>query len=112
MYEVFEQLLQKFDVTTYQVCKATGISQSTISNWKSRKNLISGKNAQLIADYFGVSVDYLMTGKEPNTPSQQGALLAEFAFKYMDMVEEFMKLSDDEQNGVKEIIHLFSVKYK
>ena len=64
MYEVFEQLLQKFGVTTADVCKATGIGQSTMSNWKSRRNLISGKNAQLIADYFGVSVDYLMTGKE------------------------------------------------
>lgn len=64
MYEIFEQLLQKFNVSTYQVSKATGISQSTLSNWKSRRNLISGKNAQLIADYFGVSVDYLMTGKE------------------------------------------------
>lgn len=64
MYEVFEQLLQKFGVTTADVCKATGIGQSTISNWKSRRNLLSGKNAQLIADYFGVSVDYLMTGKE------------------------------------------------
>ena len=64
MYEVFEQLLQKFGVTTADVCKATGIGQSTMSNWKSRRNLISGKNAQLIADYFGVSVDYLMTGKD------------------------------------------------
>ena len=64
MYEVFEQLLQKFGVTTADVCKATGIGQSTMSNWKTRRNLISGKNAQLIADYFGVSVDYLMTGKE------------------------------------------------
>lgn len=64
MYEVFEQLLQKFGVTTADVCKATGIGQSTMSNWKSRRNLISGKNAQLIADYFKVSVDYLMTGKE------------------------------------------------
>lgn len=64
MYEVFEQLLQKFGVTTADVCKATGIGQSTMSNWKSRRNLISGKNAQLIADYFHISVDYLMTGEE------------------------------------------------
>ena len=74
MYEIFEQLLQKFGVTTADVCKATGIGQSTISNWKSRGNLISGKNAQLIADYFGVSLDYLMTGKDNE--------LHEFAEKY------------------------------
>lgn len=64
MYEVFEQLLQKFGVTAYQVSKATGIPQSTLSNWKAKRNLIRGDKAQKIADYFGVSVDYLMTGKE------------------------------------------------
>ena len=64
MYEVFEQLLQKFGVSTYQVSKATGIPQSTFSSWKSRKNLISGEKAKKIAEYFGVSVDYLMTGVE------------------------------------------------
>ena len=64
MYEVFEILLQKFNVTTYQVSKATGISQSTFSNWKSRRNLIRSDNAKKIADYFGVSVEYLMTGEE------------------------------------------------
>ena len=64
MYEIFEQLLQKHGVTTYQVSKATGISQSTFSNWKSRRNLLSADKATLIANYFGVSLDYLMTGKE------------------------------------------------
>lgn len=64
MYEVFEQLLQKYGVTTYKVSKATGIPQSTFSTWKNRRNLISGDRAKLIADYFGVTVDYLMTGKE------------------------------------------------
>lgn len=68
MYEVFEQLLQKFNVTTYQVSKATGIAQSTFSSWKTRKNLISGEKAKKIADYFGVTVDYLMTGKDLDTP--------------------------------------------
>ena len=68
MYEIFEQLLQKFGVTAYQVSKATGISQSTLSSQKTRRNLLSGEKAKKIADYFGVTVDYLMTGKkeEPN----------------------------------------------
>lgn len=65
MYEVFEQLLQKYGVTTYKVSKETGIPQSTFSAWKSKRNLLSGDNAKIIADYFGVSLDYLMTGKEP-----------------------------------------------
>lgn len=71
MYEIFEQLLQKYGVTTYQVSKATGISQSTFSNWKSRRNLLSADKATLIANYFGVSLDYLMTGKEADEPKEK-----------------------------------------
>lgn len=64
MYEIFEQLLQSYGISTYKFCKETGISQSTISTWKTRRNLLSGEKAKVIADYFGVSVDYLMTGEE------------------------------------------------
>lgn len=60
MYDIFEKLLQKHGVTTYQVSKATGITQSTFSNWKSRRNLISSENGKKIADYFKVPIDYLM----------------------------------------------------
>lgn len=62
MYEIFEKLLQKFGVTAYQVSKATGISQSTLSSWKTRGNVMSGDKLQKIADYFGVSVDYMLGG--------------------------------------------------
>ena len=64
MYEIFEHLLQSFGITAYKFCKETGISQSTISTWKKKKNIINGETAKIIADYFGVSVDYLVTGKE------------------------------------------------
>lgn len=60
MYDIFERLLQKKGVTTYQVSKITGISQSTFSNWKNRRNLISTENGKKLAEYFGVSLDYLM----------------------------------------------------
>lgn len=60
MYEIFEQLLQVNEVSAYKFCKETGISQSTISTWKKQKNLISGELAKTIAEYFGVSIDYLM----------------------------------------------------
>lgn len=64
MYEIFLCLLAQKGVTTADVSKATGINQSTFANWKKRRNCLSAKNARLVADYFGVSVDYLMTGKD------------------------------------------------
>lgn len=64
MYDIFEQLLQNFGISAYKFCKDTGISQSTISTWKKKRNIISGDIAKQIADYFNITVDYLMTGEE------------------------------------------------
>lgn len=64
MYDIFEQLLQNFGISAYKFCKDTGISQSTISTWKKKRNIISGDIAKQIADYFNITVDYLITGEE------------------------------------------------
>lgn len=64
MYEVFEQLLQSHGVSSYKVSKDTGVTQTSLSNWKTGRSTPTTKTLQRIADYFGVTVDYLMTGKE------------------------------------------------
>lgn len=64
MYEIFEQLLQKYGVTPYKVSKATGVSQSSLSDWKMGKITPKTSTLQKIADYFGVTLDYLTTGKD------------------------------------------------
>ena len=65
MYDIFEELLEKFNVTAYRVAKDTGISTATLTQWK--KGIANPKNEKLqkIADYFHVSLDYLITGKDP-----------------------------------------------
>ena len=64
MYEVFERLLSEHGITAYKVAKATGIAASTFSDWKSGRSTPKQEKLQKIADYFGVTIDYLMTGKE------------------------------------------------
>ena len=64
MYEVFEQLLQKYGISAYKVAKEAEVTQTALSNWKNGRNTPSAPTLQKIAEYFGVTVDYLMTGKE------------------------------------------------
>jgi transcriptional regulator with XRE-family HTH domain len=64
MYEIFELLCQQKGVTVAEVSRSTGISQSTLSNWKKRRNNISAENAKKLADYFGVTVGYIMGVQE------------------------------------------------
>lgn len=70
MYQKYVDLLEKRGVTTYQVCKDTGVKQTTISMWKNRaetddKATINIFDLKKIADYFQVSVDYFL--KETDT---------------------------------------------
>ena len=71
MYEIFEQLLQKYGVSAYKVSKATGVTQSTLSDWKRGRSTPKSENMKKLADYFGVSIDYLMTGKESEPKEPQ-----------------------------------------
>lgn len=64
MYSIFEQLLQKYGVSTYRVSKETGIAQSVFSSWKNGISTPKQDKLKKIADYFTVSVEYLMTGEE------------------------------------------------
>jgi transcriptional regulator with XRE-family HTH domain len=88
MYAVFGELLQKFGVTPYKVSKETGVTQTSLSNWKSGKSTPSTQNLQKIADYFGVSVEYLITGKEPETGyylNEETAKMAQAMYEDADM---------------------------
>lgn len=69
MYEVFEQLLQKKGVSSYKVAKEAGVTQTALSNWKSGRSTPTAKTLQKIADYFGVTIDYLMTGDDSSEQS-------------------------------------------
>lgn len=64
MYEVFELLLKKYGITTYKFCKDTGVNSSTISTWKKKKSLVGSEIGKIICNYFGITMDYLLTGKD------------------------------------------------
>ena len=71
MYEIFERLCEEKGVTAYRVCKSTGITTATISNWKAGRYTPKQEKMQKIADYFGVSLEYLMTGKETDKKNSE-----------------------------------------
>ena len=64
MYEIYCKLRDEQKVKDADVVRETGITKSTFSDWKNGRSKPKQEKLQKIADYFGVSVDYLMTGKE------------------------------------------------
>jgi transcriptional regulator with XRE-family HTH domain len=66
MYEIFNQLLEKSGVKAIDVSRATGIPSSTFTDWKKGRSVPKQEKLLKIADYFNVSIDYLMNGEEKN----------------------------------------------
>ena len=66
MYERFVELLQKYNTTPYKVSQATGISNGSLSDWKSGRSKPKYESLVKIAQYFGVSVDYLLGNEKQN----------------------------------------------
>lgn len=60
MYEKFSELLEKTNKTAYQVSKETGIPQSVLSDWKRGRSKPKAEKLKILADYFGVSIEYFL----------------------------------------------------
>lgn len=71
-YEIFEMLCDKKGVKPFHVSKETGVSTATLSSWKMGRYVPKPEKLQKIADYFGVSVEYLRTGKDTEKESTSG----------------------------------------
>lgn len=52
MYDIFRQLCEKKGVTPYKVSKETGISTSTLSDWKTGRSTPKLDKLMKIASYF------------------------------------------------------------
>lgn len=61
-YSIFEKLCKERGVNASKVSSATGIATSTFSAWKKGDYTPKTQKLKKIADYFGVSLQYLMTG--------------------------------------------------
>lgn len=60
MYGRFLLLLEKTGKTAYQVSKDTGIAQNTLSNWKTGRSNPKVDKLKILADYFGVTIEYFL----------------------------------------------------
>lgn len=95
MYEIYCKLRDQAHVKDADVVKATKITKSTFSDWKNGRSNPKLDKLQKIADYFGVTVDYLMTGKE--TPKEKSPELT--ARDEKDITKTLNKVMEQFENN-------------
>lgn len=74
MYKRIEDLCKNKRVNITQMCKEAGVARAPLTELKmGRTAILSARNADKIASYFGVSVGYLLGNEDEKKPTGQKA---------------------------------------
>ncbi len=82
IYERIESLRKSKGLSQGKLEKQLGFSNGSISKWKNSTPKV--ERLQKLADFFGVSVEYLMTGKEDEQKEKDNTDLKQ---KYSELEE-------------------------
>lgn len=70
MYEIYYKLRNEKGCKDADVARETGITKSTFSDWKTGRSNPKQDKLQKIADFFGVSIEYLRTGQDSSDKNE------------------------------------------
>ena len=94
MYEIFFKLMEEKGLTAYKIAKDTGISRSTLTAWKNGEYTPKIDKLTILADYFGVSVDYLL-GKTTTRDPQRMDKIAYISAHTKDETIKYAHYDDE-----------------
>lgn len=93
LYENIKALCDEHKVSGGKMCLDIGTSKSLMTGLKAgRTKSINAETAKKIADYFGVSVEQVLTGEKENAPSPQAESVNEKL-----LIDLFRQLSPERQ---------------
>ena len=67
-YDILKELCEKRNVSPSKAATECGISRSTVTWWKQHKTNPNSEQVSKLADYFGVSTDYLLGNEQKEKP--------------------------------------------
>ena len=106
LYDNVNLLCETHNISGYKLCNDIGISKSIITDLKKgRKKSLSATTASKIADYFGVSVSYLIgESDKKNRPQMESEGLSKDAMKLLKQIEQ---LTPANRAKLEELCRLF-----
>lgn len=93
LYETLDALCKSKGIKGGRMCSDLGISKSLMTDLKSgRKKGVNAETAQKLANYFGVSVGYLLGEEQKEKPTVNDDGLSEAK---KELIEQIKKLPED-----------------
>ena len=102
IYETIAKEMSKKDVTEYKTAKDCSLKQANFYSWKENKSKPSADALLKLADYFKVSVDYLLGRTEVREVN--GTAPAMQTIEVYSFDTEIAKLPETQQRELRNII--------
>ncbi len=77
----FKQLCDQKDISVYRACTDIGLNRSAVAKWKNGGKP-NGSTAARLADYFGVTTDYLLGQSEDIIPAGKPRVISDEEIKF------------------------------
>ncbi|MDD7218889.1 MAG: helix-turn-helix domain-containing protein [Clostridia bacterium] len=90
------EIMKKKNIKSVDIANKLGISKSVISNWKSRETNPPAEYIVPICELMGVSIEFLLTGKERKDLSEEESKI----------IEAYRKADPAEQGVIKKILDI------
>lgn len=107
-YDIFVQLCNKRGVKPSRVAIDLDLSKATATKWKNG-SVPTGETLQKLADYFGVTVDYLLNEETKKSPAEAEDKITFDDFTYA-MYNHSADLTEEEKKMLLEMAEFMKKK--
>lgn len=105
-YQNFEELCKQRNIKPNKVSKETGVSTSTLTSWKQGKYTPKPDKLKLIADFFNVSLEFLMKNEDVqwNPTEQTMDYTISISEEEQDLLMEYRKADETQKEMIRRIL--------
>ena len=96
----FQSLVRDRGMSLKEISEATGIGYSTVGNYNQGSRIPNARNAQLLSEYFGVSIPYLLGYEENSMANKSNATIS------IELVKELYSIREKRSSLYQEYIEL------
>ncbi len=96
-----ESILKEKRLTQKELAEDLGLRRPTLSDWKKNGAVPAADICLLIAEYLGVSVEWLVTGKETALTSEEKTLLKQWKI-----------LTPDQKDTLRTLLNKWESEYQ
>ena len=112
LYNRIEFLCDSRGINITKMCKESGASRGALSDLKmGRTKSLSSDTLNRIANYFGVSVDYLLGNEEKEKPAEKGERI-DLSDIEIGLLGDYKELTEENKATIRDMVRLMRERQK